>query len=150
MNMKFVALVVLLSTAITGCTIVSGSAVVIGKTRPPIDPSLVQIYGRPPSHYEEVAIVSAKAGHDFRSEQGIMDSAIKKLKEAAAKVGANGVILEGVQNRSDPTMVTSVGTATVYGSGGSATASGTSIGIASGGRYGHVKGTAIYVPESAK
>ncbi len=79
-----------------------------------------------------------------------MDSAIKKLKEAAAKVGANGVILEGVQNRSDPTMVTSVGTATVYGSGGSATASGTSIGIASGGRYGHVKGTAIYVPESAK
>jgi len=77
MNMKFAALIVILSVVITGCTIVSGSAVVIGKTRPPIDPSRVQIYGRAPAQYEEIAIVSAKAGHDFRSEQGIMDSAIK-------------------------------------------------------------------------
>ena len=79
-----------------------------------------------------------------------MDSAIERLKEEAAKVGANGVILEGVQNRSDSTMVTSFGTATVRGPNGSATASGTSIDVVSGGRYGHVKGTAIYIPESTK
>jgi hypothetical protein len=148
--MKLAALLAILSLAVAGCTIVSGSAVVIGKTRPPIDPSRVQIYGRAPSQYEEIAIVSAKAGHDFRSEQGIMDSAIKKLKEEAAKVGANGVILEGVQNRGDPSTVTSFGTATAYGPNGSATASGTSIGVASGSRYGHVSGKAIYVPESGK
>ena len=149
MNIKL-AFSLIVYAAITGCTIVSGSSVVIGKTRAPIDPSSVQIYGKAPVKYEEIAIISAKAGHDFRSEQDIMDSAIERLKAEAAKVGANGVILEGVQNRSDPTMVTSFGTATAHGPNGSATASGTSIDVVSVGRYGHVKGTAIYIPESTK
>jgi len=149
MNIKLAGFLII-CTIIMGCTIVSGSAVAIGKTRLPIEPSRVQIYGKAPSKYEEVAIVSAKAGHDFRSEQGIMDSAIGRLKEEAAKVGANGVILQGIQSRSDPTVVTTFGTAAAYGTGGSATASGSSIGIASGGRYGHVKGIAIYVSEDAK
>lgn len=149
MNIK-IALLAIVCASVTGCTIVSGSSVVIGRTRPPIDPSLVRIARTAPPKYEEIAIISAKAGHDFRSEQGIMDSAIRRLKEEAAKVGANCILLEGVQNRSDPTLVTSFGTATAYGPSGFASASGTSIGVASGGRYGHVKGIAIYIPEKTE
>jgi hypothetical protein len=144
------ALFILASALLVGCTIVSGSAVLIGKKRDPIDPSSVQIYVRPPAAYEEIAIVSAKAGHDFRSEQGIMDSAIKRLKEEAAKVGANGVILEGIQNRGDRSLVTSIGTATAYGPSGAATVSGTSIGVVSGNRSGQVRGTAIFVKDEAR
>lgn len=143
MKLRFALLTIVCAT-LSACTITSGSAVLIGKARPPIDPSQVQITRRVPAHYEEIAMVSAKAGHDFRSEQGIMDSAVQRLKKEAAKVGANVVILEGVQNRGAHTTITTIGTSPAYGAGGLAPAA--TIGITGGSNYGHVTGTAIYVP----
>jgi len=140
----------ILLTVLTGCTIVDSSSIPVGQQqRPQTSPSQVRIYLSPPKQYEELALISAKAGHDFKSDQSVMNSAMQRLREEAAKVGANGVLMQNVQGRSEPTVTTGFGTATAYGSGGVTTASGTSIGVSHGDGYNKVSGTAIYVYEDS-
>ena len=114
---------------LAGCTIVDSSSIPVGKRLPPTSPSQVQLYNSSPSRYDEIAIVSAKAGHDFKSDQSVMPSAIQRLKAEAAAMGANGILLQNVHTRSEPTVTTGFGTGTVCGAGGIATASGTTIGV---------------------
>jgi hypothetical protein len=69
--------------------------------RPAISPSEVKIYLQPPPSFEEVAILNASAGSVFGTGgQGSADKVIQRLKEQAAKLGANGIILEGMDARS--------------------------------------------------
>jgi hypothetical protein len=68
----------------------------IGTARTATDPSQVKLYTKAPAKYDEIAIVSADSRNDFASKQGLSDAAIQRLKEEAAKVGANGILLEGV------------------------------------------------------
>ena len=75
---------------VTGCA--SGSALVTGTARTPIDPASVRIYTTPPAHFEEIAIVKAASGSGW-TQQGDVDYAVAELKKQAAKVGANGVLL---------------------------------------------------------
>ena len=70
----------------------SGSAIVTGMTRPPIDPSQVKLYLEAPTNYEVIGIVKASSDSGW-SEQGSQDYAIDEIKKQAAKLGANGVIL---------------------------------------------------------
>ena len=84
----FVVLAVTL--LVTGCA--SGSALVTGAARAPIDPASVRIYTTPPTQFEEIAIVKAASGSGW-TQQGDVDYAVAELKEQAAKVGANGVLL---------------------------------------------------------
>ena len=138
-----------LVAVLAGCTIVDSSSIPVGKRLPPTNASQVQIYNSPPSRYDEIAIVSAKAGHDFKSDQSVMASAIQRLKAEAAAMGANGILLQNVHTRNEPTVTTGFGTGTVYGAGGVATASGTTIGVSHGDGYSKVSGIAIYVhPDS--
>ena len=51
-----------------------------------------------PERYERIALVSADSRNDFASQQNLSDAAIRRLKEEAAKVGANGVLLNGIGN----------------------------------------------------
>ena len=44
---------------ISGCTTATGSAIVTGQERSPIDPAAVTLYADPPAHYEVVGIVEA-------------------------------------------------------------------------------------------
>lgn len=85
---------------ITACTIMDTSVIQVGEKRSPTDPQKVVIYASPPAKFQEVAIISVTAGHDFRSEQGLTDSAIERLKLEASKVGANGVILKSTEKPS--------------------------------------------------
>lgn len=71
----------------------------IGKRRPATDPSRIQIYETAPPHYEVIAEVRAQAGHDFRTQAGVRDSALKRLRREAANVGANGLIVENIRDR---------------------------------------------------
>ena len=73
-----------------GCA--SGSAIVTGTKRPPIDPSLVKLYLQPPPDYEVIGIVNASSDAGW-TEQGSQDYAVQELKNQAAKLGANGVLL---------------------------------------------------------
>jgi uncharacterized protein YbjQ (UPF0145 family) len=132
---------------IAGCTIMDGNAIVTGNIRSPISPTEVRLYRNAPDNFEEVAIVSASAGHDFQKSSSLMNSAIERIKEEAAKVGANGVILTEINERDAPKVTTSYGYATVDGTGGSAYATGTATSVNRGDAYTRLKGVAIYVTQ---
>jgi hypothetical protein len=147
--MKFtISIFVALSIAMTtGCTVMDGNAIVTGNARMPISPAEVRLYRSAPENFEEIAIVSASAGHDFQKSSSIMNSAIARLKEEAAKVGANGVILTEISERDTPTVTTSYGSATATGTGGSTYVTGNATSINRGDAYTRLKGIAVYVSQ---
>jgi len=73
-----------------GCA--TGSTIITGEVRPSIDPSEVRIYLEPPSQYETIGIVEASSDVEF-SRQSAQDRVINELKNRAAKIGANGILL---------------------------------------------------------
>jgi hypothetical protein len=96
-----VILLVLSQLASTsGCA--TGSAVVTGEARLPIDPSQVKLYLDPPPEYETIGLVESSSDVEF-SSQAAMDRATNELKEQAAKIGANGVVLLGTASQSSLT-----------------------------------------------
>jgi hypothetical protein len=121
----------------------SDSLVMVGAARPPISPAEVKIYSHPPPVFEEIALLNASTSHMFTpGGQKTIDEVIEKLKEQAAKVGANGIILEGFSDR----QTGSVGT----GVGGGSASSNSAVGVGVGGSFGVYKkngqGRAIFVP----
>jgi hypothetical protein len=113
-NFKAVPLI-LAALWITACTT---SHVMIGKARPPISPERVQIYTRPPNaHYEEIARLQTSSGGSFSfSAQRKTDAVIQRLKAEAAKLGANGVLLEGIGERTSGSIGTGGGSESYSGS----------------------------------
>jgi hypothetical protein len=83
--------VLVLALSLAACA--TGSAIVTGTKRPPLDPSQVKLYAEPPAKYEAIGVVSAASGAGFTA-QGSEDYAVHELKNQAAKLGANGILLE--------------------------------------------------------
>jgi hypothetical protein len=105
-----IALTILIATSLSsGCTLTRGSSVLVGTKRAPIEASAVKLYLQPPTRYEQVAILSADARNAFASQQNLTDNTIERLKNEAAALGANGILLQGVES----TQVGSSGIATV-------------------------------------
>src|SRR3954447_22817760 len=100
---------VLVATLLAAC---ASSHVMIGKARPPISPDQVQVYTRPPTvPYEEIAKLQTSSSGSFSfTAQGKTDAVIKRLKTEAAKLGANGVLLEGMDDRPSGSIGTGGGT----------------------------------------
>jgi hypothetical protein len=93
------------------------SHVMIGQARPPISPALVQVYFHPPAvKYEEIAMIdtSSRGGFGFTA-QGKTDIVINRLKEEAAKLGANGVLLQGMGDQAGGSISTGFGQGSVSG-----------------------------------
>ena len=85
------AVAVLAIAAISGCA--EGTTVVTGNKRPAISPEQVQLYASAPNQrYEVIALVTASSGNGWTDQQSV-DYAVQELKNQAAAVGANGVIL---------------------------------------------------------
>jgi hypothetical protein len=127
--------------ALFGC---ATSHVMIGQARPPISPDLVKIYYHPPeTKYEEIALLdtSSKGGFGFTA-QGKMDVVINRLKEDAAKLGANGILLQGLGSEAGGTISTGYAQATASGN----HAYGSGIGFSGTARNKTGSGLAIYVP----
>jgi len=78
------------------CAITNETSLIVGKQRPAITPDQVSLYIEAPKKYEVISIITADAAHDFMSKQELQDIAIKNLKIQAAKVGANGILLDNV------------------------------------------------------
>lgn len=87
------AVIGLLSVA--GCA--TGSSVQVGRSRPSVPVEAVKLYLEPPKKFEIVGIVEA-ASKGGGSSQSKTNRAITRLKEEAAKIGGNGVLLEGVNS----------------------------------------------------
>src|SRR5260370_40711823 len=83
----------------------------LGKARPPISPDEVRIYDRPPpGPYQEIARLDTSSQGSFSSTaQAKTDAVIKRLKTEAAKLGANGVLLEGIGDQASGSIGTSAG-----------------------------------------
>ena len=78
---------------LVGC---SGSTYILtGEKRTPTTPDKVKVYSAAdrPAKYKAIAEITSKKMSAFRSDQSASDSAIEMLKEQAALLGANGLIL---------------------------------------------------------
>src|ERR1700722_3313003 len=93
---RWIAQSALFMAALSGCA--SSQVAVVGRVRPPISPEQVQLYLQPPaSKYDEIANLSASSRGSFSmTTAGKMDKVIQRLKNEAAKLGANGILLHGV------------------------------------------------------
>lgn len=89
MKKLFVALIFVL----TGCA--SGSHILIGNVRQPIPVSEVKVYLDEPEKYEVIALVRGESVSGWTQQQDT-NNALNTMKEEAAKLGANGVILTNV------------------------------------------------------
>jgi hypothetical protein len=118
--------------------------VLVGQARPPISPDQVKIYSHPPTYYQEIAVLDASSKSVFGTGgQKTIDKVIERLKIEAAKLGANGVILEGFSEAETGSIGTGVGSSSYSGN--------SSVGVGVGGALGIYKktghGEAIYVPQ---
>jgi hypothetical protein len=132
----------LLAVMLVGCS--TSSHVMIGTAHPPISPESVRVYLQPPEKYEEIATIDASSQGSFAlTGQQNMDKAIARLKEEAAKLGANGVLLQGVNDQQSGSIGTGVGSSS-YGP-----SSSTGVGV--GGSFAITNkaahGIAIFVPQ---
>jgi hypothetical protein len=94
-------LVLILATAaLSGCAVTHSA--LVGHPRPPISPESVQIFLEPPkTRYEQIANLSASSRGSFAvTTPRKIDKVIERLKKQAARLGANGVLLHGVDSRS--------------------------------------------------
>jgi hypothetical protein len=85
------------------------SQVLIGEARAPILPDQVQLCLEPPrSAYQEIAIIDASSKYSWAFSAGAKSEVVvRRLKEAAAMLGANGILLQDIAD----TPIESIGTA---------------------------------------
>lgn len=125
-----------------GCS--TSSHMMVGNPRPPISPSEVRIYLHPPARYEEIAVLDSNSRNSFAfTSQGKMDVVVERLKEEAAKLGANGILLQNEGEQYAGSVGTGVGTATASGN----TAWGTGTSVSAGVFHQAASGLAIYVAD---
>jgi hypothetical protein len=95
--MKFVrtcAATLLAACLICGC---ATHTIIVGERRPPISPEAVRVYQVPPRHFERIAIINSSAGTSWIfPDRPSVELGISRLREEAAGLGANGILLEGV------------------------------------------------------
>lgn len=133
----FTVLLLGIVALLAGC---ASSHVLVGKARPPIYPDQVKLYLRPPAKFEEIALLEASSKASWAiTQQGKMNKAIERLKEEAAQLGANGVILQG----SGTEYVGSVNTGTATATGNTAYGTGVSVPV----MHKAASGVAIFVIE---
>ena len=126
MKTRFYLLTLGLALIVAGCS--STSHVIVGAPRSPRRPDQVKIYLTAPHHFEEIALLNSSSKNSWAvTDQGKTDTAMQRLKEEAAKLGANGVLLRDMGDREAAT----VSTGTVLGSSrhSNALAVGTGVGV---------------------
>ena len=108
---KLILLMLGILIVLSGCA--TGSALVTGTKRTPLDPTQVKIYLEKPLNYEVIGIVNASSDSGW-TEQGSLDYAVKELKNQAAKLGANGVLLESTGEKNSTVVGNTYGTGFYY------------------------------------
>ena len=126
---------------LAGCTT---SHILTGTPRPAIDPSQVRVYyGSPGVPFEEVALLETSSGAFTYGEQNKTNSVLRKLREEAASLGANGILFQGTADGYGGGGV-SVGAGTGRFGGRSYTSGGVGVNISPTQKHG--RGVAIWLP----
>jgi hypothetical protein len=90
----------------------ASSHVMVGHARPPISPEDVQVYFQPPAKYEQIAILDTSSSGSFAfTAQGKTDAVMERLKKEAAKLGANGVLIQSMGDKPSGSVGFGFGTA---------------------------------------
>jgi hypothetical protein len=158
--LRVAVLVIIAVIGVTGCA--SSSSIMLGKARAPISPDEVKLYLRAPAKYEEIAMIESSSKASMAvSDQAKTDVSIQRLKEEAAKVGANGVLLTetgseviggvmagstfatGAGSTYATPMPSRVGAPSSFGGSSVGTSFGTMMGV----QHKTGKGLAIFVPQ---
>jgi hypothetical protein len=95
-----------------GLAACASSHQIVGTARAPISADRVQLYTEAPLQpYERIAVVSASSkgswSFTFESKAEVV---VRRLKEEAGKLGANGVLLEGISDEAGAAIGADVGT----------------------------------------
>ena len=100
---RLVSIIGLLIFLIFGCYPVSH--IVVGEKKAPINASDVRVYVDYPQNYEKIAIIEASSdfalkdpSFDF-THQRKTDKALTRLKNEAALLGANGIVIENLSTK---------------------------------------------------
>jgi hypothetical protein len=138
---KLIALVLIASLVAAGC---ASSHVMIGTARPAISPDQVKVYFHPPAKYDEIALIDTSSNGALGiGAQAKTDIVIRRLKEEAAKLGANGVLLQSIGSESSGSVSTGFGQASSSGN----HAYGTGLGISGNIMQKSGTGLAIFVTQ---
>lgn len=97
--MKNIAFAFVLGTALSGCIIQKGTHIRTGEVLPATNLDQVKVYMAPPAKYKVVGQVTGEGSHAFVSKQALVDAALARAKKEAAKLGANGVLLQNVADK---------------------------------------------------
>jgi len=121
----------------------STAPVLVGKAHPPIAVDQVVIYSHPPVRFEDVASLTASSKSAFApGGPNEVDRVVDRLKQQAASLGANGLILEGFSDAQSVSVGTGAGSTSYSGH--------SAVGVGVGGSFGIFKKTgkarAIFVP----
>jgi hypothetical protein len=127
---------------LAGCV---SSHQLVGTVRAPISADRVQLYTEAPHWpYERIAVVSASSKRSWSfTFEGKAEVVVRRLKEEAGKLGANGVLLEGISDESGAAIGADAGTGYEGPRGTIDVGLGASTLMTQ--RYG--RGIAIYLPE---
>ncbi len=107
-KVSVITLSLVCSSLLVAC---ASSSIIVGIVKPALLPEQVKIYRHPPKKYSEIAIIESSSDGSWSfTAQGKMDVVIQRLKEEAAKHGANGILFQGTVNENGASMVTSTGT----------------------------------------
>ncbi len=89
--------------AVIGCYPVSH--IIVGERAPAISVNEVEIYADYPEIFDKIAILDAGSGFAIKDPallftwQAKMDKVVERLKNEAALLGANGVVMLGTDNK---------------------------------------------------
>ncbi|MGI8890540.1 MAG: hypothetical protein ACR2G0_07115 [Chthoniobacterales bacterium] len=143
--MKPILVLALLAVSfLSGCA--TSSSRLVAPARPALNPADVRVYRTAPPRYQEIAFLDASSGaRFFHGSPENEAEAIASLRVEAAKVGANGVIITLLGDRSNGSLGVGVGGGGISGGRRSFVAGGGSV---SGGApliSNGAQGIAIYV-----
>jgi hypothetical protein len=103
----------LCAATLAAASLISGCAtrpIIVGQVRPPISPEAVHVYEMPPRHFEQIAILDSAAGTSWIfPDRPSMELGISRLREQAAALGANGILLQRVYDVSAGGLAIGVG-----------------------------------------
>lgn len=130
--------------ALVGCASPSTTNM-IGTARAPLSADDVLVYLEEPICFEAIALLTATSDASFTfTEQAKIDAALQRLREAAAAVGANGVLLKRTGERRDDSVYVGTGVGRSSGNFGFGINVGKSFGLMDK----TAEGVAIYVPQN--
>ena len=98
--MKIKKISIIIFFLIVGCYPVSH--IIVGEKRAPINPNDIKLYVDFPEKYQKIAIVEAGSGFALKdpsidfTHQKKTDKALKRLKNEAALLGANGIVIQNL------------------------------------------------------